>query len=458
MGKRVELVVVDDDVSVGREQGGRVGRRGLAGIVLIQKILGGCVNAGADIDETMAIAREILGNLVTTSMSLTHASVPGSSGDGDQNLAADEIEIGTGIHNEPGFRKQKLQNVSQLAQTLLKQLLDQSDMDRAFTVFKPNDEVVLLINNLGGISTVEMYHLTEIVASQVEEHWGLKIRRCYTGAFVTSLDGAGASITLLNLSHISVAKEVLEYLDLPTDAPGWNSAVNSSAWARKSPEVHTQAVVRSRAYRQLSTDSQVAKSAIRGACESLITAEPEITKYDTVAGDGDAGTTLKTAAQAILAAVESGKISTTNLVDLFGDIATVLEETMGGTGGALYTIYFAAFSSYLGTTRETSVTTALLGEAADDALGRLWVYTTARIGDKTMIDALEPFSQTLSATKSLSQAVEAAKKGALSTLGMAAMLGRATYVDASAAKTVPDAGAIGVWKLVQGLAQSLESM
>lgn len=403
------------------------------------------------------LAKEVVANLVTASVSLTHASVPGSSSDPSQELKVDEIEVGTGIHNEPGFQKQKIQNASEIVKGLLKQLLDQVDNNRAYVPFKDQDEVVLMINNLGGISTLEMYHLTEVISRQVEDVDGLKILRTYTGSFVTSLDGAGASITLLNLTNLKDSKTVLQYLDLPTDAPGWNSAVQSSNWSFKNPETVTSPVARERAKEIIPIDSKLAESAINGACNSLITAEPEITQYDTVAGDGDAGTTLKSASQA---ALKHGKISSTNLVDLFGDIAAVLEGSMGGTGGALYTIYFAALSSALPasssseTTTTTSADVRMMAEAVQMALDRLATYITATIGDKPLMDALIPFSESLSSTRSFPKAVEAAKAGASSTRGMAALLGRATYVESSATLTVPDAVAAGVWKLVQGILDS----
>lgn len=450
--QETELVVIDDDVSVGRKQGGRVGRRGLAGIVLVQKVAGGCAMSNKSLQDVKTLADSVVVNLVTASVSLTHASVPGSSGE-DLHLEDDEVEIGTGIHNEAGFKKQKLTKVSGLVDSLLKQLLDQNDKDRAYVKFKLEDEVVLLINNLGGISTLELYHFTQIVANQLEQTWKLKIRRTYTGAFVTSLDGAGTSVTILNLSNIEKSDIVLEYLDLPTDAPGWNSAIQTDAWTKSSQERTTKITLPTQSG-ALPIDSDYAQTLISGACNSLIAAEPEITKYDTVAGDGDAGTTLKSAATAVLRAIKGGDISTSSLVDLFGNIATVLEETMGGTGGALYTIYFAALSSYLANSKAKKADLALVGNAVKHALDRLSTYTTATIGDKTMMDALIPFSQTLSSTESLTEAVEAARQGALSTKGMAAGLGRATYVDATATKTVPDAGAVGVWKLVQGISDS----
>ncbi|CCG81097.1 Dihydroxyacetone kinase 1 [Taphrina deformans PYCC 5710] len=454
LGQQVEFVVVADDVSVGKTQGGRVGRRGLAGILLVQKVAAGCAVSGKDLMEVKALAEEVTHNLVTVGASLTHASVPGSTGE-EIDLGSDEIEIGMGIHNEPGFKKIKTPKISDLSRLLLKQLLAQDDKERSFVPFKSGDEVVLLINNLGGISALELYHFTQIVSSQVETDWELKIVRTYAGSFVTSLDGAGVSITLLNVSNIKESSVLLEHLDLPSTAPGWNNALKASAWAAKAEEVATRTEVKEKSRVDISIDSKTTRTLIEGACKSLVASESEITKYDTVAGDGDAGLTLKSAAESVLAAIEANKISLSNLVDTFGDIASVLEAKMGGTGGALYTIFFNALSSSLNNESDRQADASLLAQTIHNAVGRLQTYTTAIVGDKTLMDALLPFSETFVKTGSFEAAVEAGKKGATSTKGMAAGLGRATYVDKSAASTVPDAGAIGVQKLLEGILVNL---
>ncbi|ORY76095.1 Dak1 domain-domain-containing protein [Protomyces lactucae-debilis] len=452
LGGQADMVVVDDDVSVGRKQGGRVGRRGLAGTVLVHKIAGGAAQSGQAFAAVKKQAQEVVANLVTVGASLTHASVPGSSGEESQ-LAQDEIEIGMGIHNEPGFQKIKTPPANELVELLLKQLLDQHDQDRAFVPFKANDEVVLLINNLGAISNVELYAFTQIVADQVESDWKLKIVRTYTGNFVTSLDGAGASITLLNLSNMQDSDLALSYLDLPTTAPGWNCAAEASAWSSASQEVVTKPLPKEKSDAILPVDEALTRRLIDAACNALIQAEPEITKYDTIAGDGDAGQTLKSASLAVQEAVKNDKISLTNAVDVFGDIAGVLEESMGGTGGALYTIFFAALAAALASSK--TLDSATMANAITAALERLQTYTTATIGDKTMMDALIPFAETLSKTASFDKAVSACEQGALSTKGMAAGLGRASYVEASESQSVPDAGAMGIAKLVRGLQSAL---
>lgn len=436
-GRQIEMMVIEDDVSVGRKQGGRVGRRGLAGAVLVHKIVGGFARQGTSLKECKDLAESVMRNTVTVAASLSHASVPGSTG--EMNLAADEIELGMGIHNEPGCMKVKTPTASDLVRILLKQLLDQGDTDRAFVNFKSGDKVVLMVNNLGALSSLELYQITYLVSCQLAEY-ELNVVRTYAGMFMTSLNGAGVSITLLNLADID-SNAVIQALDMPTDAPGWNSAC--TVWSALR-EVSTTPENPRKSDRTVDIDGEVTKNLISAACNALVEAEPEITEYDTITGDGDAGTTLKSAAEAILKALDEDKISTINGIDTFHDIATVLEETMGGTSGALYTIFFNALSHSL-----RGSTTELLADAISQAVDRLRTYTTAQVGDKTLMDALLPFSDNFKQSKQFSEAVECAIEGAEATTKMTPGLGRATY--STSTRPVPDPGAMGLKILLQSL-------
>ncbi len=449
-GRSVELVVVADDVSVGRAQGGRVGRRGLAGTVLVHKVSGAAAIKDLSLRQVKEQAQEIIDNLVTVGASLSHAHVPGSVS--EDTLKGDELELGMGIHNEPGFKKlSPIPAANKLAALLLTQLLDQNDKDRAFVPFKKGDHVVLLVNNLGGLSNLEVSAFTQTIYEEAVSTWGLTIKRVYSGTFMTSLDGAGISITFLNLSNCKDENTILEYLDLPTTAPGWSPALLPGVYEQTANEISASVPARKAPTSTIKLDPKLVESMILGACNELVTAEPEITKYDTITGDGDCGQTLKQASEAIRQALSSGKLDTGNAVGVTGDIASILEAKMGGTSGALYTIYFSALSSALASRDGKQISSRVMGDAGKDALERLQTYTTATTGDKTLLDALIPFVEALVGGKSLALAVSAAQKGAEGTKDMNAGLGRATYVAEKEGKGVPDPGAVGVWKLVAGL-------
>ncbi|KAI7515180.1 hypothetical protein KC316_g21580, partial [Hortaea werneckii] len=150
-GMEVEMIVMGDDAGVGRAKGGKVGRRGIAGTVLVTKIAGAMAANGASLQDTHKVAKLAADNTVSIGSSLAHVHVPGRAKTGTpDDLRMDEVEIGMGIHNEPGSEKTTAE-LPGLVGTMLKYMLDQSDKDRAFINITPSDETVLLVNNLGGV-------------------------------------------------------------------------------------------------------------------------------------------------------------------------------------------------------------------------------------------------------------------------------------------------------------------
>jgi triose/dihydroxyacetone kinase / FAD-AMP lyase (cyclizing) len=212
---------------------------------------------------------------------LDHCSVPGRTS--EEFLASNEVEIGMGIHNEPGVhRLSSIPTSSELASTLLKFLLDKSDPDRAFVPFNKGDKTVFVVNNLGGISNLELSAFAGIAIDQLESTYGISPERVYIGTFMTALNGPGVSLTLLNLSRLKDTNTILSALDEKTTALGWNG--NVSAWNRAGkldlipslPEESHENVV------QVSCDPATFTKILQGAADALIKAEPEITKYDTI--------------------------------------------------------------------------------------------------------------------------------------------------------------------------------
>lgn len=166
-GIEVDMVVVGDDVGVGREKGGKVGRRGIAGTVLVQKIAGALAAAGGSLEEVARVARLVGRGLVSVGSSLAHVHVPGH-GDGGAPLGQGEIEVGMGIHNEQGFRRMKIPELGELVGLLLGQMLDMGDKDRAYLEeVETHQGWVLMVNNLGGVSPLEMGAITAEVVKQL---------------------------------------------------------------------------------------------------------------------------------------------------------------------------------------------------------------------------------------------------------------------------------------------------
>ncbi|GAA6026259.1 hypothetical protein JCM11491_001280 [Sporobolomyces phaffii] len=243
----VRMVVVGDDVAVPRSQGALTGRRGLAGTVLTYKIAGALAAQGASLDEVEFVAKLVAENCGTMGMGLEHCHVPGTD-KAEAYLEDNEAEIGMGIHNEPGIRKvSPIPSAEKLVDEFLSTITNTDDEERSFLPFKNDgkDEVVLLVNNLGGLPELELGIVTKEAAQWLERK-RITVQRAISGSFMTSLNLAGFSLTLLLLprepavptapdfeTSVQFSKDlVLECLDAATEAPGWK-------WTYKGkPEMH----------------------------------------------------------------------------------------------------------------------------------------------------------------------------------------------------------------------------
>ncbi|QRW02920.1 dihydroxyacetone kinase [Ceratobasidium sp. AG-Ba] len=454
--KSLKFVIVGDDVSVGKTQGEIVGRRGLAGTVLVYKIAGALANKGASLDQVHAVAQFVADRTGTIAVGLEHCHVPGS-GHAESHLKNDEIEVGMGIHNEPGHsRLRPIPSLSSLVDKLLGYLFatPESDPDRAFLPW-PNDKstakCVLLVNNLGGLSSLELGSVANCVLEKVREA-GVGVERILVGTYMTSLNMPGFSITLLLLPYDdqgpATTDVLLSSLDAPAKTPAW-------AWTSSTPPgntKHPSAPAKSEPAGTNEGGGNVPAefvSAIRRACEALIRAEPDITQMDQIAGDGDCGTTLKSGAEAVLGALESQSFTLSGVAGSISQISAVVGDAMGGTSGAF--IYLSALAQGLQSV-SAEPTRAEYASAAVFALDRLYTYTRARPPSRTLVDPLEAFIKSLNDENlDLGQAFDAAHHAAENTKQLTARAGRAAYVEAETVKGVCDPGAWGVRCLLRGL-------
>ncbi|RYC64580.1 hypothetical protein CHU98_g1614 [Xylaria longipes] len=426
-GLEVEMLVVGDDVGVGREKGGKVGRRGIAGTVLVHKI-----------------AAE---NLISVGASLEHVHVPGRASldpKAEGSLGADEVEVGMGIHNEAGSGRAKVE-LPELVKTMLSQLLDKNDKDRAFLEVNSN-EVVLLVNNLGGVSVLELGGITTEVVKQLEG-WGIKPVRILSGTYMTSLNGLGFSISLLNVVNTDIGgPSMIQLLDYPCEATGWSAPISKETWEAKNTNTREDAATSDQGVKPsgLKADATTFTDKLTAGLEALISVEPDVTRFDTVVGDGDCGIGLKRGAEETQA--------TGDLVVDVANIVPVVENFMDGTSGALFAIFLNALVHSLRALSPGEATPQLWSKALKQSCEALSRYTPARPGDRTIVDALYPFVDTLGESCDIEKAAVASKKAAENTRGMKASLGRAVYVGGSGFETVPDPGAFGLASFFLGLA------
>lgn len=188
-GITVRSVVVNDDVAV-KDSLYTAGRRGVAGTVLVEKIAGAAAERGDDLEAVAALAERVIGQVRSMGVALTPGTVP-HAGEPSFTLAEDEIEIGIGIHGEPGRERIKLEPVDAIVDRMLDPILE--DLP-----FSSGDKVLLFINGMGGTPQLELYIAFRRAAEVLAER-GIDVTRTLVGNYVTSLEMQGVSITVLKL-------------------------------------------------------------------------------------------------------------------------------------------------------------------------------------------------------------------------------------------------------------------
>lgn len=204
-GIPVKSVIMNDDVAV-KDSLYTTGRRGVAGTIFIHKIAGAKAEEGASLEEVARVAEKVIANTRTMGMSLTACTVPAAGKPGFE-IADDEVEIGMGIHGEPGTHREKLRTADEIADTLLEKIL--ADVDYQ------GHEVALMINGCGGTPLMELYIVNNHVHDVLESK-GIHIYKTFVGNYMTSLEMAGFAISILRLDD-----ETKALLDAPANTPAF---------------------------------------------------------------------------------------------------------------------------------------------------------------------------------------------------------------------------------------------
>ena len=205
-GIQVEKVIVNDDVAV-ENSTWTTGRRGIAGTVFVHKIAGAAAEAGSDLSAVKAVAEKVIANVRSMGIALAPCTVP-AVGKPSFTLAENEMEFGMGIHGEPGTHRDTVHSADEIAAHLVDKIL--ADMPVA-----KEEEVAVLINGLGGTPLMELYIVSRKVIALLKEQ-GVKIAKTYVGNYMTSLEMAGFSVSLLKLDG-----QLKELLLAPADTPAF---------------------------------------------------------------------------------------------------------------------------------------------------------------------------------------------------------------------------------------------
>ena len=202
-GIKVKQVVVNDDVAV-KDSLYTVGRRGVAGTVFVHKIAGAMAETGAELDEVQAVAQKVIDNVRTMGAASLPSTIPASGKPGFE-LAEDEVEVGIGIHGEPGTHREKMMTANEITDHLLEKIL--ADIDYS------GSEVAVMVNGSGSTPLMELYIINNRVADVLAEK-GIKVVDTYVGEYMTSIDMAGFSISVLKLDD-----QLKELLGAKADTP-----------------------------------------------------------------------------------------------------------------------------------------------------------------------------------------------------------------------------------------------
>ena len=204
-GIKADYVIVNDDVAV-KDSLYTTGRRGVAGTLLVHKIAGACAEEGAALSEVKKCAENVIKNVRSMGMAISPCTVP-PAGKHGFTLAEDEIEIGIGIHGEPGTNREKILSANEAAKKLLDTIL--SDIDYS------GREVVVLINGMGSTPLMELYIINNFVQDYLKEK-GIIVYDTMVGNFMTAIEMAGFSLTLLRLDD-----DMKRFYDAKTDTLAW---------------------------------------------------------------------------------------------------------------------------------------------------------------------------------------------------------------------------------------------
>ena len=206
-GIAVKQVVVNDDVAV-KDSLYTVGRRGVAGTVFVHKIAGALAETGADLDAVQAVAQKVIDNVRTMGAAIRPCTVPAAGKPGFE-LEENEMEVGIGIHGEPGTHREEIRTADEIVDMLLAQIL--ADIDYT------GSEVAVMINGSGATPLMELFILNNRVADVLAEK-GIKVYKTFVGEYMTSIEMEGFSISLLKLDD-----ELKELLDAEADTPAFKA-------------------------------------------------------------------------------------------------------------------------------------------------------------------------------------------------------------------------------------------
>lgn len=458
-GIQVDYVKVDDDIAV-KDSLYTVGRRGVAGTVLVHKIAGAAAEKGGSLKEVKVAAENAISNVRSIGFALSSCTVP-AKGTPTFELKENEMEYGVGIHGEPGIQRENIPSADELAKRMTDALAEELNVTQG-------EEVTVLVNGFGSTPLQELYLFNYAVAKVLHEK-NIRIYRSFAGNYMTSIDMLGASLTFMKMNA-----ELKELLDQESEAPAFSVKGHV-------PEIVLEEEIRECKEEDLTEESYKACAEVRNEkitlenivymvetmSHCIIKNEIPFCELDSHAGDGDFGMSVaKGFRQLKKEWKELTKEHTSSIGEFLQACSMVIMEHCGGASGPIWGSAFrAAGKKADGKTELTIFEFADMMQEAVTGIQKTGEYSFGRgavVGDKTLIDALVPCADTWTACAdkketfehAFTKAAQAAVQGAKDTEAIAARMGRAgTVGDRSIG--YPDAGAYALGVIFTDLKNAL---
>ncbi|MEM4996062.1 dihydroxyacetone kinase [Priestia aryabhattai] len=462
-GIQVDYVKVDDDIAV-QDSLYTVGRRGVAGTVLVHKIAGAAAERGYDLSKVKEAAESAIANVKSIGIGLTSCTVP-AKGTPTFEIAEDEMEFGVGIHGEPGIRREKIVSADELAERMVTALLKEIGIEDG------KGEVAVLINGFGSTPLQELYLLNHSVIRELSRR-KVTIARTFVGNYMTAIDMAGASISIMKLDE-NLKSLLSEECDTPAlkikgevPAVTYDEIIGSVEAPKVSYEVQTNKEYSVVTENRLTLNNIIFM--VDQMSECIIRNEIPFCELDSHAGDGDFGMSVAKGFKQLKAEWHEILENKSNDIGNFLEACSiVIMEHCGGASGPIWGSAFRAAGK--NTESKTELTLTEFAEMIQasvkgiQATGERSFGRGAVVGDKTLIDALVPYADTLTSSAAederlkhaLVKAAEAAVEGAKSTEQIVARMGRAGTVG-ERSLGYPDAGAHGLGVIFTEVAQVMQ--
>ncbi|KAB1212169.1 putative 3,4-dihydroxy-2-butanone kinase [Morella rubra] len=445
-GYKVDTVIVGDDCALPPPRG-IAGRRGLAGTILVNKVAGAAAAAGLSLADVAAEAKRASEMVGTMGVALSVCTLPGQVT--SDRLGPGKMELGLGIHGEPGAAVADIQPVDVVVSHVLNQILSP---ETNYVPITRGNRVVLLINGLGATPIMELMIAAGKAVPKLQLEHGLAVDRVYTGSFMTSLDMAGFSITIMQADE-----SILHRLDAATKAPYWPVGVDGNHPPAKIPVPMppSRSAKSDESTTTTGSTSQILEVAIEAAANV-------ISLRDSYEWDSK----MHRGATAILEDLKNYPLN--DAAETVNEIGSSIRRVMGGTSGIIltrlhlssrdrYSLFCKAAYAQLTASSQSVVTANQWAEALEASIAAVSKYGGASAGYRTLLDALIPASAILHERLNAGDdpctafvlSSEAALAGAESTKNMRAQAGRSSYVSGEILASVPDPGAMAVasWQI-----------